>query len=550
MQVESGKRGGKGSEGKERVPRSVSTQRLIPSLSSTCFTARASSTSLVPILLISLLALSSCSRTVATEPGVLNFLIESMPTNLDPRIGTDAQSERIDSLIYDSLVELDERRVPRGDLAESWEQPNRLTYIFHLRRDVKFHDGRALTSADVKYTFDSIGDGSVVTSKRGFMKHVQSIEAPNPTTVVFHLSEPDGWFLTDICRPAFGVVPAGSGNDVASRPIGTGPFRFVSARQDDSVILERNPSFFRTPPQLAQIRFHIVPEAIVRALELRKGSADLEVSSLAPDMIPVLRQQPSLEVTQDPGTNYSYVAFNFDDPTLARREVRQALAYATNREEIISYLYRGQARLADGPLPPNSWAYEPDITHYSFDPQKAEQLLDTAGYPRAADKNGMRINLTLKTSTEETTRLLGAVLKEQWRKVGVDLELQSMEQATLGAEINRGDFQMYTLRWIGANNDPEFYDFAFSSKRMPPMGGNRGHYRNAQLDALLDQARIETDPAKLKTLLSGIQKIVAGDAPYLSLWFMNNVSVHRKRIANVDVPPTGNYDFLTNVIAE
>jgi len=515
--------------------------------SSTSLTSSTSFTSL--FLLFLLLPLISCSRTVATEPGVVNFLIESMPTNLDPRIGTDGQSERIDSLIFDSLTELDDRRIPRGDLAESWEQPDRLTYVFHLRRGVTFHDGRPLSSADVKYTFDSIVNGSVVTSKRGFVRQVKSIEAPDPATVIFRLTEPDGWFLTDICRPAFGVVPAGSGSDASAHPIGTGPFRFVSAKQDDSVILERNPAFFRVRPQIDQVRFHVVPEAIVRALELRKGSADLEMSSLAPDMIPVLRQQPSLDVTQDPGTNYSYVSFNFDDPILARREVRQALAHATNREEIIRYLYRGQARLADGPLPPNSWAYEPGIERYGFDPQKAEELLNSAGYPRQVEKDGMRINLTLKTSTEETTRLLGAVLKEQWRTVGVDLDLQSMEPATLGAEINRGDFQLYTLRWIGANNDPEFFEFVFSSKRMPPMGGNRGHYHNAQLDALLDEARIETDQAKLKGLLSEIQKIVAEDAPYLSLWFMDNVSVHRKRIGNVELSPTGDYDFLRNVAA-
>ena len=496
------------------------------------------------------LSLSSCSRTVANEPGTVNFLIESMPTNLDPRIGTDAWSERIDSLIYDSLVELDDHRIPHGDLAESWEQPDGLTYVFHLRRGVHFHDGRPLTSADVKYTFDSILAGSVMTSKKGLVKLVKSIEAPDPATVIFHLSEPNGWFLTDISRPAVGVVPTGSGNQAAAHPIGSGPFRFVSSRQDDSVVLERNPSFFRTPPNIEEVRFHVVPEAIVRALELRKGSADLEVSSLAPDMIPVLRRQSNIDVTEDPGTNYAYVAFNFDDPVLAHREVRQALAHATDREAIIRYLYRGQARLADGPLPPNSWAYEPDIARYAFDPQQAEQLLDSVGYVRRPQDGGMRVKLTLKTSTEETTRLLGAVLKEQWRKVGVDLELQSMEPASLGADINRGDFQMYTLRWIGANNDPEFYEFVFSSARMPPMGGNRGHYRNAKLDTLLDQARRETDQVKLKALLSEIQKIVADDAPYLSLWFMDNVSVHRKRIGNVELSPTGDYDFLRNARAE
>jgi peptide/nickel transport system substrate-binding protein len=324
----------------------------------------------------------------------------------------------------------------------------------------------------------------------------------------------------------------------------------VSARQDDGVVLERNADFFRTPPNIKEVEFRVVPEAIVRALELRKGSADLEVSSLAPDMIPVLRQQPELDVTEEPGTNYAYVAFNFDDPVLARKEVRQALAYATNREEIVRYLYRGQARLTDGPLPPNSWAFDPDIAHFGFDPQKAEQLLDSAGFPRPAESRGARLKLTIKTSTEETTRLLGAVLKEQWSKVGVDLELQSMEPATLGADIARGNFQMYTLRWIGVNNDPEFYEFAFSSKRMPPMGGNRGHYRNASLDALLDQARVESDEEKRRALFSHVEKIVAEEAPYLSLWFMDNVSVHRKRIGGVELSPTGDYDFLQSIEAK
>ncbi len=472
-----------------------------------------------------------------------------MPTNLDPRIGTDGQSERIDSLIFDSLTELDAQRVPRGDLAESWEMPDAVTYVFHLRSGVKFQDGRPLTSADVKYTFDSILNRSVTTAKRGSLRLVKSIEAPDPATVIFRLSEPSGWFLTDICRPAFGVVPAGSGSEVSTDPVGTGPFRFVSAQQDDNVVLERSANYFRTAAKIEQVRFRVVPEAVVRALELRKGSADLEVSSLAPDMIPVLRGQSSLDVTERPGTNYAYVSFNFENPVLARREVREALAYATNREEIIRYLYRGQAREADGPLPANSWAYEPDIAHYGFDPQRAEELLDSAGFPRKVDSGGMRMKLELKTSTEESTRLLGAVLQEQWRKIGIDLDLRSLEPATLFSDISRGDFQMFTLRWIGANNDPEFYEFAFSSKSFPPMGGNRGHYRNSQVDALLDEARVENDLGKRRELFSRIQKIIAEDIPYMSLWFMDNVSVHRKRISDVQLSPTGDYDFLMRIEA-
>jgi peptide/nickel transport system substrate-binding protein len=544
MQVRAGGRGGclgrEGSGGKQ-----ASHKRGAFSFAS--IVSAVSSISFASLLLV--LSLSSCSQTVSTEPGVVNFLIESMPTNLDPRIGTDGQSERIDGLIFNSLVELDSRRMPHGDLAETWETPDPVTYVFHLRGGVKFHDGRPLTSADVKYTFDSILNGTVTTPKRGSLRLVKSIDTPDAATVIFRLSEPNGGFLTDICRPAFGVVPAGTGNDAAEHPIGTGPFRFVSAQQDDDVVLERNAAYFQTPAKIEQVRFRVVPEAVVRALELRKGSADLEMSSLAPDMIPVLRQQPSLDVSEQPGTNYAYVAINFDNPVLARKEVRQALALATNREEIIRYLYRGQARLADGPLPPNSWAYESDIAHFGFDPQHADLLLDSAGYPRRPENDGMRIKLTLKTSTEEISRLLGAVLKEQWRKVGVDLELESMETATLGSQIARGDFELYTLRWLGVNSDPEFYEFAFSSKRMPPMGGNRGHYRNPEVDALLDQARVESDREKRRELFSKIQKIIAVDLPYLSLWFMDNVSVHRKRISNVQISPSGDYDFLRSIEA-
>src|ERR1700738_1724320 len=220
--------------------------------------------------LLLILTLSSCRRSFPTEPGVVNFLIESMPTNLDPRIGTDGQSERIDGLIFVSLVELDEQRNPRGDLGEKWEMPDGVTYVFHLRPGVKFHDGRVLTSADVKYTFDSILNRSVMSPKRGSLNLIKSVDTPDTATVIFHLSEPDSGFLLNICRPALGVVPAGADATFAEHPVGTGAFRFVSAQQDDSVVLERNEAYFRTPAKIQEVRFRVVPEAIVRALELRK----------------------------------------------------------------------------------------------------------------------------------------------------------------------------------------------------------------------------------------------------------------------------------------
>ena len=508
------------------------------------------SISLVSLLLFPLFSMTSCSGAGASDPGVVNFLVESMPTNLDPRIGTDAVSQRLDSLIFSSLVELDAQRIPRGDLAEKWDTPDQVTYVFHLRGGVKFHSGRTLTSADVKYTFDSILDRTVTSPKRGSLAMIRSIEAPDAATVIFHLQEPYAGFLWGISRPSIGIVPAASGADFSRQLTGTGPFRFVSAEQDDNIVVERNETYFGGAPKINRVQFRVVPDAIVRALELRKGSADLEVNSLTPDMIPVLRSQPEIDVADSPGTNYQYIAFNLDDTTLAKREVRQALAYATDREQIIRYLYRGQAHAADGPLPASSWAYEPGIRRYEYDPQQAERLLDSAGFPRQPAMNGMRVKVALKTSTEESSRLLASVLQEQWRKVGVDLDVRPLEFATLFSDMALGSFQMFTLRWIGTNNDPDtFFDYVFDSKKMPPSGANRGHYHNPRMDALLEQARLEGNQEKRREMFSEVQKIIAEDLPYVSLWFMNNVSVHRKRITDVQLSPTGDYDFLRSIEA-
>lgn len=495
--------------------------------------------------LLGLLFLLSCNRSSTTEPSTLVFLIESSPSNLDPRIATDAQSQRIDGLLFSSLVERDAQLNLRGDLAENWETPDPLTYIFHLRRGVYFHDNRPLTATDVKFTFDSILSGAVKTPKRSAFRMVASVEAPDDTTVIFRLKEPYASFLWNLSRPAIGVVPRDAGTDFAAHPIGSGPFRFVRALQDEEVVLERNPDYFRNPPELARVRFRIVPDAIVRALELRKGSADLELSSLAPDMVPVLALQPALEVTQQPGTNYAYLGINIEDPQLAKREVRQALAYATDRESIIRYLLRGQARLASGILPPNHWAYEPDVRQYGYDPTKAEQLLDEAGFPRKT--GGTRFRLALKTSTEELARLLGAALQEQWRRVGIELELRPLELATLLSDVNRSNFELCYLRWVGGNLDPDIFEFVFSSRRFPPDGANRGRYRSAELDALVDQIRVEGNLEKRKELCSRAQKILAEDLPYLNLWFTDVISVHRRGLAPFELTPTGDYEFLAKL---
>jgi peptide/nickel transport system substrate-binding protein len=507
---------------------------------------------LLPCVLI------SCSHPTKFDPSSLTFLIEANPVNLDPRFATDGQSQRLDGLIFSGLLARDAQMNLHGDLAESWQTPDPLSYVFHLKANIHFHDGHPLTSADVKSTFDFILNPANKSPKRGGFRMIEKIETPDPLTVVFHLKEPYASFLWNLIPSAAGIVPANAAPDFSRHPIGTGPFRFVSQSQDDEVVLARDPSYFAAAPEITRvsgfvptnpdvrtIRFRIVPDAVVRALELRKGSADLEMSSLSADLIPMLVRRPSLALSERPGTNFAYLGINFQDPLLSKREVREALACATDREALVKFLLHGQARVADGILPPNHWAYEPNVAQYPADTPRAEKLLDAAGYPRGA--NGMRFHLTLKTSTEEQARLIGAALQEQWRKAGIELELRPLELATLLSDSIHGNFQLTFLRWVGANNDPDVFEFVFSSKRFPPDGANRGHYRSPRIDLLTDQIRVEMDGDKRKALCSEVQKILADDLPYIPMWFTDVVSVHRRELGDLQLSPTGDYDFLATL---
>ncbi|MGA8867302.1 MAG: ABC transporter substrate-binding protein [Candidatus Sulfotelmatobacter sp.] len=469
------------------------------------------------------------------------MLIESSPTNLDPRVGLDAQAERIDNLIFDDLLSRGDDLNVAPSLAERWEIPDPLTYVFHLHQGVRFHDGRPLTSRDVKWTFDSLLQGKVRSTKAAVYRFVDRIDAPDDATVVFHMKEPDSTLLWNLSDGAIGIVPYGSGDEVTLHPVGSGPFEFVSAETDKEVILERNNDYWGEKPHLARVRFAVVPDATTRALELRKGSADATINALTPDTVSTLARDPSLAVESAPGTVLAYLGFNLHDPILKNVRVRQAIAYALDRRPMIDYLWHGQAQLARSILPPQSWAYNGDVPAYDHAPARARQLLDAAGYPAV---NGVRFHLTMKTSTDENTRLMVAVMQQQLREVGIALDIRSFEFATFFSDVTRGEFQMYGLRWIGGNEDPDIFEYAFDSAKFPPNGANRGYYSNPRVDALIDQARRAVDPRIRKPLYAEVQSILAEDLPYIDLWYLDNVLVHTRRVQNLKLNPAGNYDFL------
>jgi peptide/nickel transport system substrate-binding protein len=497
--------------------------------------------SLVRALFVLTISVSLLSCSAKPDPDTLVMIIESSPTNLDPRVGLDAFSERIDELLFDDLCTRDAHLNVQPGLAERWETPDPLTYVFHLHQGVKFHDGRPLTSRDVKWTFDSLLQGKIRSTKAAAYRPVDRIDTPDDSTVVFHLKEPFATFLWNVSDGAIGIVPYGSGDEISRHPIGSGPFRFVAAEPDKEVIMERNDDYWGEKAHLKRVRFAVIPDATTRALELRKGSADIAITSLTGDTVLALEREANLEVLRAPGTVLAYLAFNTTDPILKDVRVRQALAYAIDRTPMIHYLMRDFARPAYSLLPPESWAYNGDVPHYDYHPDRARQLLEQAGYPAV---NGVRFHLSMKTSTDEGTRLMAAVLQQQLREVGIVLDIRTFEFATFFSDVTRGAYQVHSLRWVGGNEDPDIFEYVFHSAKFSPHGANRTYYSNPRVDALIDQARSELDQKTRKRIYAEIQRILAEDLPYINLWYIENVMVHTRRVRNLTLNPPGNYDFL------
>jgi len=493
------------------------------------------------LLFLCAVLLSGCTSSSSAEPGAVTVALDQNPDSLDPRVGQNAASQHLAALIFSSLVRKNEKYQIVPDLASEWEMPDPRTYVFYLRHDVRFHDGTQLTSRDVQYTFRSLLDGTVSTIKAGHPYNlIDSVEAPDPYTVVFKLKDVYAPFLWNVAVGVIGVIPEGSGKDFSRHLIGSGPFKLVRYIQDQEIVLERNDSYFGKRAEVPILRFRIIPEEVVVALELRKGSLDIALQVLAPDMVEVLKHDPNLKVVEAPGTNYQYMAFNLNDPIFRDLRVRQAFAYGIDREQIIKYLWRGLARPAVGLLPPNNWAYNRDVRTYSYDPQRARSLLREAGYEH--------LTFTYRLNNDnDTARQMASIFQQQLREIGVTMLIQGNEFATFFADVMKGNFQVYSLRWLGANNDPDVFNYVFHSKSTPPNGANRGHYSNPKVDQLIELARRELDLEKRQAAYHEIQHIVAEDLPYVSLFYMDNVCVYNKRIEGIRLYPAADLDFLNDI---
>jgi peptide/nickel transport system substrate-binding protein len=489
---------------------------------------------------------AACAAPRADTPGVLTVAIQAGPNNLDPRVGTDDNSQRVSQLVFSYLMSLDENLRVVPALASSLENPDPLTYVAHLRRGVRFHDGHELTARDVIYTFTSLMAPDFISPRKGAYRIVQSIDAVDDYTVRFRLKEPFASFPVQLVLP---IVPAGAGAELRSKPIGTGPYRFVRHDVDDQVVLTAFSGYFDGPPANAGIVLKVIPDDTMRGLELRKGTVDVVVNDINPDIAHQLEEEGRLQVVTGPGTDYQYIGFNMRDEVLADKRVRHAIAYAIDRDAIVKHLRRDLAEVATGLLPPVSWASDAGVRVFTQDRMRAKQLLDEAGY-RDPDGDGplARLSLSLKVSTNEFVRLQATVVQQDLRQVGIDLDVRSYEFATLYADVLKGNFQMFTLQWVGgAVADPDILRRVFHSQQVPPAGFNRGYYSNRDVDRLLDEAARAGDEAARKRLYGDVQRIIAEEQPYVSIWTKTNVAVMQRGIAGLRLLPTTDFTVLKDL---
>jgi peptide/nickel transport system substrate-binding protein len=291
----------------------------------------------------------------------------------------------------------------------------------------------------------------------------------------------------------------------------------------------------------------VVPDDTMRGLELRKGTVDLIVNDLSPDVVWQLGKEGALGVAKAEGSDYAYIGLNLKDPHLQKLDVRRALGYAIDRQAIVDHLRRGYATVATGIVPPMSWAYEKNVFDFTYDPAKARHLLDAAGFPDPDGDGGLpRFRLSLKTSTSEVYRVQAAAIQHDLAKVGVAVDVKSSEFQTLFTDVQRGNFQLYTLQWVGVT-DPDMLRRVYHSRQAPPTGLNRVFYANPEVDRLIDEAAKAVEVAERRELYGSAQRLIADDVPYISLWYKTNIAVFQPDIRGVRLSPIADFGFLKDV---
>lgn len=473
-----------------------------------------------------LVLLGACGDTATERERTIRLGMAQKALSLDPRFATDAASSRINRLLYRRLVEFDQRMEPMPGIA-SWQEISPTQYRFHLlEQGREFHDGRRLTSLDVAAAYQFVLRAENASPYRLSLASLDHLRVIDEDWIEFFLKWPDPLFPG---RLGLGIPPRDWQS--GSTPVGSGPFQFLGWPDPDRLLLKRRRDGLT-------VEFVRIPDPTVRVMKLLAGELDLLQNDLAPEMIDYLRVQPGVSVRVYPSNNYAYLGFNLRDKATSDPRVRQAVAHALDRAEIIRYFFRGLATPASGLLPESHWAASHELAPYPHDPQRARALLAEAGYTA---KHPLR--LSYKVSTDPQRQRIAAIIQKQLAEVGIDLRIRAYEWGSFYGDIKAGRFQMYSLVWVGVSL-PDIFRQVFHSASVAPLGANRGYLQNAAIDRLIEDAEAEPDRDRQAALFGRLQVQLHQLLPYVPLWHEDHVVVYRDRLLGYHTGPAGNYDEL------
>lgn len=464
----------------------------------------------------------------AAEPVTAVVAVSGDPGHLNPAISTAGPLHAIAGSLFNGLVALDRDGNPTGDLAESWTIANDGTTVtFHLRPGILWHDGRPFTAADVKFSFEQVLFRFHARARAGLAPAVEGIDAPDAATVVFHLKRPHPALLRQLDVTEAPIIPqhiygAGAliGHPANLRPVGTGPFRFESYAKDDQAVLVRNERYFKPGlPHLDRLVFRIIPEAATQVNALLRGEVDM-LARVSPADVARLRRQPvTLMETRAAAGGANCVmtlAFNLERPALADLRVRQAIARAIDRAQVLERVAFGQGRVAEAPIASGiGWAHAPDLLAGAADPAEANRLLDEAGL--RPDAEGVRLRLDMAHFPAFSR--YSDLLRQHLARVGIAFGVRTLDPAAFADSVfTRRAFDLALISYCNGT-DPEIgvRRMVHSSAIGPVPFSNAAAYRNAEVDRLFDAAAATLDDAARGALYRQAQGFIARDLPYLGL---------------------------------